>query len=176
MTQRTGRAVRRILGLASAGIIAATGVLATGGTAQAAYDPGSGTIWNDEPLYPGWHVDRYGPTGAGRLIMQSDGNLVSYTTSDNNWNDVRPVWASNTVGCGAKAVMQSDGNLVVYAADGHACWASYTFTDGIHPTNYLTVEPDGHLDIWAGPVRNGTNGMVPYGGLIGDGGTPVKTL
>ncbi|GAB2742961.1 hypothetical protein [Kitasatospora kifunensis] len=171
MTQRTGRAVRRILGLATAGIIAATGILATGGTAQAAYDPTTATIWNDEPLYPGWHVDN----ATGRLIMQSDGNLVSYVTPDGNWDHAQPVFSSNTVGCGAKAIMQSDGNLVVYAADGHSCWASGTFKGG-YLSALATVGADGHVTLWATNGRYQENGMTAYIGPYSPGSQVLRVL
>ncbi len=50
--------------------------------------------------------------------MQTDGNLVLYTTAD------VPVWSSGTYGSGAtRLVMQDDGNLVLYDID-RAVWAS----------------------------------------------------
>ncbi|MFF7637709.1 hypothetical protein ACFZB9_31870 [Kitasatospora sp. NPDC008050] len=176
MTQRTGRAARRILGLATAGILAATGVLATGGSAQAAYNPGSATIWNDEPLYPGWHVDSPGPYSTGRMIMQSDGNLVGYVTTDGNWDHAQPVWSSNTVGCGAKAVMQVDGNLVVYAADGHACWWTNTFKGSQYNGMYATLDAGGHLYIWGDDGRYQLNGMIAYGAFVPVWGHTLKVL
>lgn len=52
--------------------------------------------------------------------MQTDGNLVEYTSSN------VPVWASNTAGNGpgSRLAMQSDGNLVLYTSSGSPVWAS----------------------------------------------------
>ncbi|MFF4408356.1 hypothetical protein ACFY2W_11395 [Streptomyces sp. NPDC001262] len=150
---RTNRSsiARRLTGLAASAVLAAAGLLATGGTANAAIDDAHTTIWNDEPLYPGWHLDN----GPARLIMQQDGNLVAYING-------YPLWDSKTVGCGAKAVMQSDGNLVVYAQDGHACWASGTQRGNRSYPVKLLLDFTGHLTIY------GDNGRVchstaPYG-------------
>ncbi|MFS8198215.1 protein kinase domain-containing protein [Streptomyces sp. CWNU-52B] len=60
-----------------------------------------------------------------RLVMQEDGNLVSY---DEN-NQAR--WASLTSGEHYKAVFQEDGNLVVYTAEDKPVWATNTgYPDG----------------------------------------------
>ncbi|WP_307542320.1 protein kinase [Streptomyces sp. V3I8] len=56
----------------------------------------------------------------GKLLMQEDGNLVSYD------EDNQPVWASRTSGENYKAVFQEDGNLVVYTADDKPVWATNT--------------------------------------------------
>ncbi|HWZ89107.1 MAG TPA: hypothetical protein VNW92_09665 [Polyangiaceae bacterium] len=85
------------------------------------------------------------------LIMQTDGNLVLYEGPCNGSACGKPLWASNTVGCGGCAAMQEDGNLVVYdavgRAPGHACWASGT------PGNAgaaLMLQNDGTLRISKG--------------------------
>lgn len=55
------------------------------------------------------------------LSMQTDGNLVLYTTSG------VVQWASNTSGnTGATATLQGDGNFVVYSTGGTELWASNT--------------------------------------------------
>jgi hypothetical protein len=55
------------------------------------------------------------------LTMQTDGNLVLYTT------DGTVQWASNTSGnSGATATLQDDGNFVVSSSSGTALWASNT--------------------------------------------------
>ncbi|MFD5416443.1 hypothetical protein ACFWJT_00135 [Streptomyces sp. NPDC127069] len=137
-----GRMARRVAGVVAAGVVAAAGTLVGAGSASAAYDPVTHTIWNDEPLYKGWHVD----AGDTRLIMQDDGNLVLY-----RWfND--PVmrqakWASNTVGCGEKTVMQTDGNLVVYGQNGRVCYARNEFK-GSYANGCLTVEDRAGLSIY----------------------------
>ncbi|MEU3402370.1 hypothetical protein ABZ766_00190 [Streptomyces sp. NPDC006670] len=133
---------RRVAGVLAAGVMACAGTLVGAGSAAAAYDPVTHTIWNDEPLYKGWHVD----AGDTRLIMQDDGNLVLYR----RFNDlaVREVrWASNTVGCGEKTVMQSDGNLVVYGQNGRVCFARNQFK-GSYANGCLTVEDKGGFSIY----------------------------
>jgi hypothetical protein len=55
------------------------------------------------------------------VIMQADGNLVLYYTSEN------PVWNSGTGGFEtAYLAIQNDGNLVIYLPAGPAVWASNT--------------------------------------------------
>ncbi|MFJ3789571.1 FG-GAP-like repeat-containing protein [Kitasatospora sp. NPDC090091] len=60
-------------------------------------------------------------TGASKLVMQTDGNLVLTRAG-------KTLWASNTAGnAGAVARMQADGNLVVYSADGsRTLWSAGT--------------------------------------------------
>jgi hypothetical protein len=58
---------------------------------------------------------------AGRLAMQSDGNLVLYDVNN------KPLWYSGTAGMGPSTlVMQDDGNLVVYTAAGKPTWNTQT--------------------------------------------------
>ena len=60
------------------------------------------------------------PTGATRLVCQSDGNLVLYQAGGG------ALWDSGTWGHpGSAAYMQDDGNLVVYAS-GRPVWDSGT--------------------------------------------------
>ena len=64
------------------------------------------------------------------LVMQTDGKLVLYRTSDGE-----AVWASNTAGRTAyRATMQADGNFVIYRAQGlssvDAIWASRSVGSG----------------------------------------------
>jgi PKD repeat protein len=57
---------------------------------------------------PLWNSNTYGKGGV-RLILQSDGNLVLYTSSN------AAVWASNTAGSGANLLRLNDnGSLVLY--------------------------------------------------------------
>ena len=59
----------------------------------------------------------------GKLIMQTDGNLVAY----DNANAAK--WASNTGNRGAspwRLVMQNDGNVVLYDNNNTATWATNT--------------------------------------------------
>ena len=61
--------------------------------------------------------------GAVRLTMQSDGNLVLYTSAN------VAVWSSGTSGKGASyLIMQNDGNLVLASSGGATVWATNTGT------------------------------------------------
>lgn len=57
-------------------------------------------------------------TGADRIVMQGDGNLVVYAGPTAQW-DSRTHPAS-----AARLAMQNDGNLVVYSRGGIALWSS----------------------------------------------------
>lgn len=60
-------------------------------------------------------------TGANKLALQTDGNLVLYARGGN------AVWASNTQGNeGAFLVVQGDGDIVIRRADRTAIWATGT--------------------------------------------------
>jgi hypothetical protein len=60
-------------------------------------------------------------SGGVRAVMQTDGNLVIYTSVGT------AVWSKTTGSPGATLVMQDDGNLVIYDAGGHPLWASDTW-------------------------------------------------
>ncbi|MEV6954524.1 hypothetical protein [Streptomyces sp. NPDC051183] len=137
MTKTKAGTARRLAGVLAAGAVAFAGTVVGAGSAQAAYDPVTHTIWNDEPLYKGWHVDN----GDTRLIMQDDGNLVLYRGFSNPPTQ-KATWATNTVGCGEKAVMQTDGNLVVYGQGGRVCYALNEFK-GSYANACLTVFSNG---------------------------------
>ncbi|MGW7443763.1 hypothetical protein [Kitasatospora sp. NPDC054795] len=140
---KTMKALRQIALATATTALALAGAVASTGTAEAAIDRAGDhvSIWDDEPLYPGWYIE----SGSTRMIMQPDGNFVVYQFG----SDVK--MASNTVGCGYKAVMQVDGNFVVYAANGYACWSSGTAG---HPHAKLTV------------TSGGTSGVYWGGGII----------
>ena len=79
-------------------------------------------------------------SGAYRLVMQSDGNLVEYGPGN------RAVWSSRTNGHrGAYLHMQGNGDAVVYAA-GRALW--HTRTAG-YPGARLVVRNDGRTVVYA---------------------------
>lgn len=62
-----------------------------------------------------------GDTGATKLIMQGDGNLVLYNQAN------VAVWSSQTNGNpGARLVLQTDGNMVIYSSGNVPLWATYT--------------------------------------------------
>jgi len=63
----------------------------------------------------GWST---GPSSANRIVMQGDGNLVSYNTNH------KAIYASRTnPSKNDRLVMQSDGNLVIYSGC-HALWSN----------------------------------------------------
>lgn len=75
------------------------------------------------------------PNGLFRLVMQSDGNLVTY--DDRN----RPVWASTTYLPGRSLTHQRDGNLVIYVR-GQARWHTGTTPGSNH---LVSLQDDGNL-------------------------------
>ncbi|WP_221348409.1 protein kinase domain-containing protein [Streptomyces beigongshangae] len=77
-----------------------------------------------------------------KLVMQEDGNLVSYDEND------RPRWATRTSGANYRAIFQEDGNLVVHNAEDKPVWASNT---GSAEGGVLELRADGDVVI----TRNG---------------------
>ncbi|PSF30244.1 hypothetical protein C7H19_23990 [Aphanothece hegewaldii CCALA 016] len=76
--------------------------------------------------------------GKYTLIMQSDGNLVLYSSN-------LALWCSNTTGLGGeKVVMQLDGNLVLYSSR-KAIWNSQTSK---RLNSFLKVQDDGNVVIY----------------------------
>lgn len=74
------------------------------------------------------------------LTLQSDGNLVLYSTN-------RVLWSSGTLGQPASYVyMQGDGNLVLYDINNHPLWNTSTFGKG---SSRLVIQQDGNLVIYA---------------------------
>jgi predicted phosphodiesterase len=62
--------------------------------------------------------------GGTRLTMQSDGNLVLYTSAN------VAVWATNTVGSGGnRAVMEDSGNFAIFNASNARVWSTNTGTE-----------------------------------------------
>ena len=66
--------------------------------------------------------------GRGRLVMQTDGNLVLYDEFG------RARWSTNTAGTGKYARMQPDGNFVLYGPGDTAVWSSGTAQAPVPPT------------------------------------------
>ena len=88
---------------------------------------------------------------AYHLSMQSDGNLVEYSTGN------AVVWATSTSGNpGAYLEMEADGNLVLFNSSDAALWSSGTSGS---PGAYLSLADTGQLSVvsasgvplWAGP-------------------------
>jgi hypothetical protein len=84
----------------------------------------------------------WSPLGRYEFVMQTDGNLVEYDTSNGS-----PLWATMTGGSGNWAVMQGDGNFVVYSAASRALWWSHTNPSS---NDHLTVQDDGDVRIFSG--------------------------
>lgn len=97
-------------------------------------------------------------TGAFRLTMQSDGNLVLRALDDTNYpfqvNYTEVVWSSGTgnqFGNSAHCDMQAtDGNLVVYNAFNTPVWASNTQGN---KGAFLRPQDDGNLVVYASDGR-----------------------
>jgi hypothetical protein len=103
-------------------------VFVLGGAAEASvpYSIPHNTTWyasNGNYIQRDIH-DSINSVTSGRLIFQTDGNLVFYRADGPGGGPWRACWGSNTVGSGYKMVYQNDGNLVVYSSSGGAVWAS----------------------------------------------------
>lgn len=95
-------------------------------------------------LKPGQIV--YSASRTHELVMQGDGNLVLYNTTNG-----AAVWNSGTYGnAGAYAVFQTDGNFVVYGASGNALWNSATNSTSY--SQYLAVQDDGNMVVYRSSV------------------------
>ncbi len=82
------------------------------------------------------------------LRLNSDGNLVLYTSND--WSRSSAIWMSNSANKGVapyRLTMQSDGNLVVYDATNAAMWASGSCFRGSAPYR-LVSQNDGNVVIY----------------------------
>ena len=77
--------------------------------------------------------------GRFRIAMQTDGNLVVYSSGVATWTT-----HTNT---GDIVVMQTDGNFVLYDHHSHALWSSKT--NG-HAGAHLAIQTDGNVVVYAG--------------------------
>ncbi|MCB9834688.1 hypothetical protein H6792_01490 [Candidatus Nomurabacteria bacterium] len=84
--------------------------------------------------------------GRLRLILQDDGNLVTYDTFKTPW---KPIWSARTVGSGANILrMQSDGNLVLYNKSTNP-WKPIWHTKTPNTdANNLVMQDDGNLVLY----------------------------
>ena len=145
-------------GLAAAAMTVATitGVVQTAGAAA-----GGSTLSAGQVLQAGQAL--VSPGGQYTLIMQDDGNLVTYGNGC-------VIWASNTAGVGSSdyLVMQGDGNLVIYTNAGKPVWASNTAGTG--SGNSLNMQVDGNLvvytsgakPVWASGAGNADQLCAPH--------------
>ncbi|WP_272148354.1 protease pro-enzyme activation domain-containing protein [Burkholderia cepacia] len=84
----------------------------------------------------------YSASQSHRLVMQDDGNLVLYNTTNG-----AAVWNSATNGnAGAYAVFQTDGNFVIYSTSGNALW--FSSTNGTSYGQSLVIQDDGNMVIY----------------------------
>lgn len=92
-----------------------------------------------QSLTPGQSL--HSNNGRFEFILQRDGNLVLYRTSNGF-----PLWASGTNGRDVRVcAMQTDGNLVIYSNGGRALWSSGTHR---HPGSFLAVQDDANVVIY----------------------------
>lgn len=81
----------------------------------------------------------YSPNGRFFLAMQTEGNLVLYTSAGT------ALWSTPTVGSGAYvAILQTDGNLVLYSPSA-AVWNSETYGNDCAQ---IQLQNDGNLVIY----------------------------
>jgi surface antigen len=119
--------------------------------------------------------------GQYKLVMQTDGNLVSYGNGC-------VIWASNTGGTGSnnRLVMQTDGNLVIYTSGGKPVWASHTAGTGSSNTLYMqgdgnsVVYNSGGKPLWASGRSNAdhlcTSGTLQAGQYLYSGNEQYKLV
>jgi surface antigen len=148
----------RTLWLAAAVIAAGTAI----GAAEPAHAAAGGTTLSaGQELQAGQDLVSAG--GQYTLVMQDDGNLVTYGNGC-------VIWASNTAGVGNSdyLAMQGDGNLVIYTSAGKPVWASNTAGTG--SSNYLAMQGDGNLvvytssgkPVWASGAGNADQLCAPH--------------
>lgn len=133
-----------------------------------------GVINEGTTLKPGQIV--YSASKSHQLVMQDDGNLVLYNTTNG-----AAVWSSRTYGnAGAYAVFQTDGNFVVYGASGNVLW--YSATGGASYGQYLVAQDDGNMVIYRSyvPVFATSTGTSVYtsstsGSAVWKGGVTLSS-
>ncbi|WP_244105541.1 protease pro-enzyme activation domain-containing protein [Burkholderia ambifaria] len=134
----------------------------------------SGGINEGTTLKPGQAV--YSASRNRQLLMQGDGNLVLYNTTNG-----AAVWNTRTYGnAGAYAVFQNDGNFVVYSANGAALW--YSATNGPSGSQHFSVQDDGNMVIYQSfvPVFATATGTSSYatsasGSAVWNGGVVLSS-
>jgi hypothetical protein len=91
-----------------------------------------------QQLLPGQKIPS--PNGAYFLTLETDGNLVLYTSG------YQPVWSSGTSDSGAtRAVMEKDGTLALQGPGNAVVWQGATGGPG----GRLTIHDDGNLVVYS---------------------------
>jgi hypothetical protein len=144
-----------VTALVIAGLMAAS---APGGAAT------TGAIALGTRILPGQSVPS--ANGSHQLVMQTDGNLVVYSS------DGRALWTSGTAGRGAAFVAGADGNLAVVNRTGRPVWTSAT--GGKH-AGRLLVQNDGNVVLYrnSGGVLWATRSIDPFPAPIPGSTTPA---
>jgi hypothetical protein len=137
-------ALAALCAVVTAALLAAS---APGGAATA------GTIALGTRMSPGQSVTS--ANGSHQLVMQTDGNLVVYSS------DGRALWTSRTAGRGAAFVAGRDGNLAVVDHSGHPVWMSATGRKG---AGRLLVQNDGNVVLYrnSGSPLWATHSIDPF--------------
>ena len=136
------------------------GVVSTSlpGAAPAAAAANDYRLTTNEHLDPGERL--ISKNGRYVLVMQNDGNLVTYAPGN------RPVWATNTFAAGSVVRMQDDGNLVVYAPGNVPVWASRTDRN---PGAQVEMQDDGNVVVYGqGHAPKWAAGVPEVSSSLGD--------
>ncbi len=95
--------------------------------------------------------------GRYNAVMQSDGNFVVYQVSPST---SRAIWSTGSSGWYAR--MQNDGNFVIYNQSGTWNWTSQTGGRPLNMANYLIINDDGSLEIYANYASVWRSPADPY--------------
>ncbi|MER5863413.1 glycine-rich protein [Kitasatospora sp. NPDC002040] len=138
----------------------------------------AGTTLAVGTVYRTGTLDNRGNRMSG-LVMQGDGNLVSYRLDDNGAvNPGAPLWASGTVGANRTATFTGDGEFRITDATGTRLWGSGT-NGGAGSTLRYTDPGTLRIDDAAGRLRWANDSVAPgtrfaIGGMITAG--PYRTV
>ena len=150
------------------GALCIAGALALPGLTKPAGAAPSATLANGSSSGVGGTL--VSPDGRYELVLQSDGNLVSYALS----GGPRATWATGTRSA-SFLVMQSEGNLVLYTAGNAPVWASGTGGEpqGGTASTSLVIQDDGNLVTYGptGPTWSSLGGRQNPPGILPDGCT-----
>ncbi len=105
------------------------------------------TLNDGYTLYSGQYLSS--ANGSYFLLMQTDGNLVLYIST--NWVPINAMWSTRSWASSYqrpyRLMMQTDGNLVMYDNINRPVWASGTDNYGVKP-HRLVLQDDGNLVLY----------------------------